>query len=428
MFAPSSHRFVSHGPLAAVVIGLFMVTRISPLLAWDARDRLASGTPVIWSGGAVPVPTEGLDAWTSGREAAGLPADSSLLQAPLDIAALNEAVAALLDEDLLGWERAWVAAGASEGAWSDELAARWIDVLDAVESAGAIRSDDRRALASLSLHARGSAMAALSSRCLPDDPVQLAALDAFVALELAVPTLRVGAPDEASGALPVALTPVTELARSAVALQTAWSDPAWPDPGGSALEAGCGAGHVVLLAGAVRWRPSESVVHADALRLAAEVGPVPERVVRRIAAHAYLMTDTVRLDALVDVEGLRGRDHGPTAARLKALRAGAARDLDLMVRLAGSLEGDDVLARWIRAEAARHDGRWDEAVTMADALVAEDSGFVGAILTRASAHLQRGTAELALADLEYLRLRWAAEPLYADWITRLSAALAARRP
>jgi hypothetical protein len=59
-------------------------------------------------------------------------------------------------------------------------------------------------------------------------------------------------------------------------------------------------------------------------------------------------------------------------------------------------------------------------------LIDEDPGFVGAILTRASAHLNRGTAELALADLVYLRQRWSDEPLYSPWIDRLAAALDAR--
>lgn len=411
-------RIVS-GLVGLVGLGV-AVCCATPAAAWDGRDRLASGAPVTWSGGAIALPTDGPDAWMSAREAAGVPAAEALLAANLGVGALLGAVEALVDEGHLAWDVAWIAAGAAEGAWSDAQAARWVEALTSVSTAGAVTAEDRQRLAALSFASRGSALGAVAPRCLPTEPAALAALDAFVAFELAVPETRVGAPDEASASLPVALTPAASLARAVASLTTAHPDES------ASLDPGCGGGVAMLLAGAVRWTPSEAAEQAEALRFAATVGPVPERVVQRIAVHAYLRTDAALLDVLRDVEALQGRGAGPTAARLDALRAGAAQDRGAMIAGAGALDGQDPLARWIRAEAARMDGQWDEALRLVDGLIDEDPGFVGAILTRASAHLHRGTAELALADLVYLRQRWSGEPLYAAWIDRLGAALAAR--
>lgn len=416
-----SHSVVCLPIIAAVLMAVVTSIAGSTAHAWDGRDRLATGTPVSWSGGAVTVPASGFDAWASAREAMGLPADRSLVESPLGVTDLERALSALVDEGHLGWEVAWIAAGAAEHAWSDATATAWIEALRAIEAAGVVRDDDRRVLAALSLRARGSALGAVPPRCLPADPVELAALDAYVALELAVPPTRVGAPDEAdAAALPVALSPWSRAARAVVTGLTA--HPVEP----LAEDAPCGATLAQLWIGAVRWAPEQTLEHVDGLRFAAEVGPVPARVVERIAVHAYLAMDVALLDALLDVEALQGRAGGATSARIAALRDGAAADVGGMIRRAATLAGDDTVTRWIRAEAARHDGRWDEAVALADALVAEDPGFVGAVLTRASAHLHRGTAELALADLEYLRLRWGSEPLYAAWIDRLASALATR--
>lgn len=252
----------------------------------------------------------------------------------------------------------------------------------------------------------------------PDAPVSVARaalLDALAARpgyrtldEIAAPTL---APDVLRAA---------EAEDAAFGAARAWA--AWV-VGGEITPApseGCLASEITLLIAASSAPDSGTL---PALRALLDTTRLPSPLVRHVATWLYLHESSEGLGALAPAAGADGAYVAALAANLAgepASPSGATADGEPPVNGGEDAAGQvDAWAAWVRAETARKRGAMDEAVSYVEEALRADAFFAPALLTRAAVRVATGAEDIALSDLQHLRLGFGHESRYEPWIRAL---------
>lgn len=246
----------------------------------------------------------------------------------------------------------------------------------------------------------------------PDAPVseaRAALLDALAERpgyrtldEVAAPTLS---PDALRAA---------EAEDAAFAAARAWAD--WVNGGEltPAPSEGCLASEITLLVAASSAPDSGTL---PALRALLDTTRLPSPLVRHVATWLYLHESSEGLGALAPAAGA-------DAAYVEALAANLAGELASLPGAEDDTGQDDTgqvdaWAAWVRAEAARKRGAMDEAVSYVEEALRADAFFAPALLTRAAVRVATGAEDIALSDLQHLRLGFGHESRYEPWIRAL---------
>ena len=220
--------------------------------------------------------------------------------------------------------------------------------------------------------------------------------------EVAAPTL---APDALRAA---------EAEDAAFAAARAWAD--WVNDGEltPAPSEGCLASEITLLVAASNAPDSGTL---PALRALLDTTRLPSPLVRHVATWLYLHESSEGLGALAPAAGA-------DAAYVAALAANLAGEPASLPGAENDTGQDDTgqvdaWAAWVRAEAARKRGAMDEAVSYVEEALRADAFFAPALLTRAAVRVATGAEDIALSDLQHLRLGFGHESRYEPWIRAL---------
>ena len=177
---------------------------------------------------------------------------------------------------------------------------------------------------------------------------------------------------------------------------------------------GCLASEITLLVAASNAPDSGTL---PALRALLDTTRLPSPLVRHVATWLYLHESSEGLGALAPAAGA-------DAAYVAALAANLAGEPASLPGAENDTGQDDTgqvdaWAAWVQAEAARKRGAMDEAVSYVEEALRADAFFAPALLTRAAVRVATGAEDIALSDLQHLRLGFGHESRYEPWIRAL---------
>ena len=393
----------------------------SPLVAAEpptaeerAWSRLEPGASFRLGERRIEVGGAGLAAWQRARLGSALGMVSIASSSRPIVERATAAVAALQDDEL-NFERALLAASVAEGAVGQSVAIELDGLLARLAREGARGATPSQELVRGLLAAEGLLPSLLDARCMPTSTTDLAALEQWRALELAIPSHRLASrreqPDAAS--LPMTGRQPTLLAFAiAVAALHGLPMPALP----ATFEPGCDLARVRFVASLAGAGPEQWSRDSDGFEAVAATWGIPTAWRERMASVAYLRGDGPLLALLART--------APGKSPVHALALGAQKQFPAMAAaVAAGIDGPLGLARWCEAESLRHAGKAKAAVAKASEALATDGAHVGALLTRAVSRLASGAEEESLADLAHMRLLYEEHPVYGGWVDRLARRL-----
>lgn len=203
-----------------------------------------------------------------------------------------------------------------------------------------------------------------------------------------------------------------DAAFGAAALWAAWALPAFELP--AEAPEGCMAAEVSLLVSVAR---DPAGAPMPAFRALLDTTALPPSFVRHLASALYLHEVGVGLEALADAAG-------PDAPLVQALAESLSGEHErargeLSTVLGRASDGVDAWAAWVSAEVLRRGGDRELALESVERALGADPFFAPALLTRAAIRVADGAEDLALADVQHLRLGFGYGSAYERWIRAL---------
>ena len=393
----------------------------SPLVAAEpptaearAWSRLEPGTTFRLGERRIEVGGAGLAAWKRARLGSALGMVSIASPSRPIVERATAAVAALQDDELV-FERALLAASVAEGAVGLQSAVELDGLLARLAREGARGATPSQELVRGLMAAEGLLPSLLDARCMPTSTTDLAALEQWRELELAIPSHRLASRREQPDAASLPMTgrqPALLGFAIAVAALHGLPIPTLP----STAEAGCDLARVRFVASLAGAGPEQWSRDSDGFEVVDATWGIPTAWRERMASVAYLRGDGPLLALLART--------APARSPVRALALGAQKQFPAMAAaVAAGLDGPPGLVRWCEAESLRHAGKAQAAVAKASEALATDGAHVGALLTRAVSRLASGAEEESLADLAHMRLLYEDHPVYGGWVDRLARRL-----
>ena len=393
----------------------------SPLVAAEpptaearAWSRLEPGTTFRLGERRIEVGGAGLAAWKRARLGSALGMVSIASPSRPIVERATASVAALQDDELV-FERALLAASVEEGAVGLQAASELDALLARLAREGGRGATPSQELVRGLMAAEGLLPSLLDARCMPTSTTDLAALEQWRELELAIPSHRLASRRERPDASSLPMTgrqPALLGFAIAVAALHGLPIPTLP----STAEAGCDLARVRFVASLAGAGPEQWSRDSDAFQTVVATWGIPVAWLERMASVAYLRGDGPLLALLART--------APARSPVRALALGAQKQFPAMAAaVAAGLDGPPGLVRWCEAESLRHAGKAQAAVAKASEALATDGAHVGALLTRAVSRLASGAEEESLADLAHMRLLYEDHPVYGGWVDRLARRL-----
>ena len=393
----------------------------SPLVAAEpptaearAWSRLEPGTTFRLGERRIEVGGAGLAAWKRARLGSALGMVSIASPSRPIVERATAAVAALQDDELV-FERALLAASVAEGAVGLQSAVELDGLLARLAREGARGATPSQELVRGLMAAEGLLSSLLDARCMPTSTTDLAALEQWRELELAIPSQRLASRREQPDASSLPMTgrqPALLGFAIAVAALHGLPEPTLP----ATAEPGCDLARVRFVASLAGAGPEQWSRDSDAFQTVVATWGIPVAWLERMASVAYLRGDGPLLALLART--------APARSPVRALALGAQKQFPAMAAaVAAGLDGPPGLVRWCEAESLRHAGKAQAAVAKASEALATDGAHVGALLTRAVSRLASGAEEESLADLAHMRLLYEDHPVYGGWVDRLARRL-----
>ena len=393
----------------------------SPLVAAEpptaearAWSRLEPGTTFRLGERRIEVGGAGLAAWKRARLGSALGMVSIASPSRPIVERATAAVAALQDDELV-FERALLAASVAEGAVELQSAVELDGLLARLAREGARGATPSQELVRGLMAAEGLLSSLLDARCMPTSTTDLAALEQWRELELAIPSQRLASRREQPDASSLPMTgrqPALLGFAIAVAALHGLPEPTLP----ATAEPGCDLARLRLVASLAGAGPEQWSRDSDAFQTVVATWGIPVAWLERMASVAYLRGDGPLLALLART--------APARSPVRALALGAQKQFPAMAAaVAAGLDGPPGLVRWCEAESLRHAGKAQAAVAKASEALATDGAHVGALLTRAVSRLASGAEEESLADLAHMRLLYEDHPVYGGWVDRLARRL-----
>ena len=393
----------------------------SPLVAAEpptaearAWSRLEPGTTFRLGERRIEVGGAGLAAWKRARLGSALGMVSIASPSRPIVERATAAVAALQDDELV-FERALLAASVAEGAVGLQSAVELDGLLARLAREGARGATPSQELVRGLMAAEGLLSSLLDARCMPTSTTDLAALEQWRELELAIPSQRLASRREQPDASSLPMTgrqPALLGFAIAVAALHGLPEPTLP----ATAEPGCDLARLRLVASLAGAGPEQWSRDSDAFQTVVATWGIPVAWLERMASVAYLRGDGPLLALLART--------APARSPVHALALGAQKQFPAMAAaVAAGLDGPPGLVRWCEAESLRHAGKAQAAVAKASEALATDGAHVGALLTRAVSRLASGAEEESLADLAHMRLLYEDHPVYGGWVDRLARRL-----
>ena len=393
----------------------------SPLVAAEpptaearAWSRLEPGTTFRLGERRIEVGAAGLAAWKRARLGSALGMVSIASPSRPIVERATAAVAALQDDELV-FERALLAASVEEGAVGQSAAIELDGLLARLAREGARGATPSQELVRGLMAAEGLLPSLLDARCMPSSAADLAALEQWRELELAIPSHRLASRREQPDASSLPKTgrqPALLGFAIAVAALHGLPEPTLP----ATAEPGCDLARLRLVASLAGAGPEQWSRDSDAFQTVVATWGIPVAWLERMASVAYLRGDGPLLALLART--------APARSPVRALALGAQKQFPAMAAaVAAGLDGPPGLVRWCEAESLRHAGKAQAAVAKASEALATDGAHVGALLTRAVSRLASGAEEESLADLAHMRLLYEDHPVYGGWVDRLARRL-----
>ena len=393
----------------------------SPLVAAEpptaearAWSRLEPGTTFRLGERRIEVGGAGLAAWKRARLGSALGMVSIASPSRPIVERATAAVAALQDDELV-FERALLAASVEEGAVGQSAAIELDGLLARLAREGARGATPSQELVRGLMAAEGLLSSLLDARCMPTSTTDLAALEQWRELELAIPSQRLASRREQPDASSLPMTgrqPALLGFAIAVAALHGLPEPTLP----ATAEPGCDLARLRLVASLAGAGPEQWSRDSDAFQTVVATWGIPVAWLERMASVAYLRGDGPLLALLART--------APARSPVRALALGAQKQFPAMAAaVAAGLDGPPGLVRWCEAESLRHAGKAQAAVAKASEALATDGAHVGALLTRAVSRLASGAEEESLADLAHMRLLYEDHPVYGGWVDRLARRL-----
>lgn len=393
----------------------------SPLVAAEpptaearAWSRLEPGTTFRLGERRIEVGGAGLAAWKRARLGSALGMVSIASPSRPIVERATAAVAALQDDELV-FERALLAASVAEGAVGLQSAVELDGLLARLAREGARGATPSQELVRGLMAAEGLLSSLLDARCMPTSTTDLAALEQWRELELAIPSQRLASRREQPDASSLPMTgrqPALLGFAIAVAALHGLPEPTLP----ATAEPGCDLARLRLVASLAGAGPEQWSRDSDAFQTVVATWGIPVAWLERMASVAYLRGDGPLLALLART--------APARSPVRALALGAQKQFPAMAAaVAAGLDGPPGLVRWCEAESLRHAGKAQAAVAKASEALATDGAHVGALLTRAVSRLASGAEEESLADLAHMRLLYEDHPVYGGWVDRLARRL-----
>jgi hypothetical protein len=379
-----------------------------------AWARLEPGTTFRLGERRIEVGAAGLAAWKRARLGSALGMVSIASPSRPLVERATAAVAALQDDELV-FERALLAASVAEGVVGSQVAVELDGLLARLAREGARGGSPSQELVRGLLAAEGLLASLLDARCMPSSAADLAALEPWRELELAIPSHRLASrreqPDAAS-LPPTSRQPALLAFAIAVAALHGLQMPALP----ATFEPGCDLARVRFVASLAGAGPEQWSRDSDGFEAVAATWGIPTAWLQRMASVAYLRGDGPLLALLART--------APARSPVRALAFGAGKEFTSMATaVTAGLDGPPGLVGWCEAESLRHAGKAPAAVAKASEALATDGAHAGALLTRAVSRLAAGAEEEALADLAHMRLLYEEHPVYGGWVDRLARRL-----
>lgn len=393
----------------------------SPLVAAEpptaearAWSRLEPGTTFRLGERRIEVGGAGLAAWKRARLGSALGMVSIASPSRPLVERATAAVAALQDDEL-NFERALLAASVAEGAVGLQSAVELDGLLARLAREGGRAATPSQELVRGLMAAEGLLPSLLDARCMPTSTTDLAALEPWRELELAIPSHRLASRRERPDASSLPMTgrqPALLGFAIAVAALHGLPMPALP----ATAEPGCDLVRLRLVASLAGAGPEQWSRDSDGFEVVDVTWGIPTAWRERMASVAYLRGDGPLLALLART--------APARSPVRALALGAQKQFPAMAAaVAAGLDGSLGLVRWCEAESLRHAGKAQAAVAKASESLATDGAHVGALLTRAVSRLASGGEEESLADLAHMRLLYEDHPVYGGWVDRLARRL-----
>ena len=393
----------------------------SPLVAAEpptaearAWSRLEPGITFRLGERRIEVGGAGLAAWKRARLGSALGMVSIASPSRPIVERATAAVAALQDDELV-FERALLAASVAEGAVGLQSAVELDGLLARLAREGARGATPSQELVRGLMAAEGLLPSLLDARCMPTSTADLAALEQWRELELAIPSQRLASRREQPDASSLPMTgrqPALLGFAIAVAALHGLPEPTLP----ATAEPGCDLARLRLVASLAGAGPEQWSRDSDAFQTVVATWGIPVAWLERMASVAYLRGDGPLLALLART--------APARSPVRALALGAQKQFPAMAAaVAAGLDGPPGLVRWCEAESLRHAGKAQAAVAKASEALATDGAHVGALLTRAVSRLASGAEEESLADLAHMRLLYEDHPVYGGWVDRLARRL-----
>ena len=393
----------------------------SPLVAAEpptaearAWSRLEPGTTFRLGERRIEVGGAGLAAWKRARLGSALGMVSIASPSRPIVERATAAVAALQDDELV-FERALLAASVEEGAVGQSAAIELDGLLARLAREGARGATPSQELVRGLMAAEGLLPSLLDAHCMPTSTTDLAALEQWRELELAIPSHRLASRRERPDASSLPMTgrqPALVGFAIAVAALHGLPEPTLP----ATAEPGCDLARVRFVASLAGAGPEQWSRDSDAFQTVVATWGIPVAWLERMASVAYLRGDGPLLALLART--------APARSPVRALALGAQKQFPAMAAaVAAGLDGPPGLVRWCEAESLRHAGKAQAAVAKASEALATDGAHVGALLTRAVSRLASGAEEESLADLAHMRLLYEDHPVYGGWVDRLARRL-----
>ncbi len=391
-----------------------LVAAEPPTAEARAWSRLEPGTTFRLGERRIEVGAAGLAAWKRARLGSAL-GMVSIASPSRPLVERSTAAVAALQDDELSFERALLAASVEEGAVGLQAASELDALLARLAREGGRGATPSQELVRGLMAAEGLLPSLLDARCMPTSTTDLAALEQWRELELAIPSHRLASRRERPDASSLPMTGrQPALLAFAIAVAALHGLPMATLP--ATAEPGCDLSRLRLVASLAGAGPEQWSRDSDGFEVVDATWGIPTAWRERMASVAYLRGDGPLLALLART--------APARSPVRALALGAQKQFPAMAAaVAAGLDGPPGLVRWCEAESLRHAGKAQAAVAKASEALATDGAHVGALLTRAVSRLASGAEEESLADLAHMRLLYEDHPVYGGWVDRLARRL-----
>lgn len=400
--------------------------QVAPISPWDSIQGNAR-----WKVGPhdVRAPSGSPAVWRQRRQALGV-ATQSVAFTGRSLIDAHALIQQFIDEALIGWEIALIAANSRTDLIPPALAADWIDLLQRWPDL----ADEQRVQQHLSLRlrAQNSGLAMAPPACLAGELRAAQWMVDLAAIEDSIPGRRLRSRTEPPPIIPressaAALTGVDRQSAIASLALVALTSPSAPVLARFGVESALQDEHcalrIVRLHFGMLLRPATDwPALASELSALSENVPVSDRWLWRFAVHRYLLGDAPAVEALAAYFGL----HYPTDTEglrymmlLADLADGTLNAADTSSTSARS--GSNPTYRWVSAEAARIRGETELAEKALSELMDMDVHFVAGWLSLAASRSTLGRGRDVRLALDALLEIAPPLPVYDYWISTLGS-------